>query len=166
MIPDKEQKQLFRGVLRKRCSENMQQIYRRTPMPKCNFNKVTLQLKWNCSLGWVFPSKFAAYFPNTFPQDQLWMAASKRTCLIRIENYKRISKRILTLEQAVVSGSMALLTNNSIKMTLKTFFWSLLFLRCLMFRSFHVDKATFVLQNLNIILFKVTFSEQFGMSST
>ena len=28
-----EQKQPFRGVLRKRCSENMQQIYRRTPFP-------------------------------------------------------------------------------------------------------------------------------------
>ena len=25
----------------KKCSENMQQIYRRTPMPKSNFNKVT-----------------------------------------------------------------------------------------------------------------------------
>ena len=29
----------FRGVPRKRCSENMQQIYRRTPMPKCDFSK-------------------------------------------------------------------------------------------------------------------------------
>ena len=28
----------------KSCSENMQQIYRRTPMPKCNFNKVALLL--------------------------------------------------------------------------------------------------------------------------
>ena len=28
----------------KKYSENMQQIYRRTPMPKCNFNKVALQL--------------------------------------------------------------------------------------------------------------------------
>ena len=27
------------AVLGKRCSENMQQIYRRTPMPKCGFNK-------------------------------------------------------------------------------------------------------------------------------
>ena len=27
------------GVLKKTCSENMQQIYRRTPMPKCDFNK-------------------------------------------------------------------------------------------------------------------------------
>ena len=31
-----------RCVLKKRCSENMQQIYRRTPMPKCDFNKVAL----------------------------------------------------------------------------------------------------------------------------
>ena len=37
-------KQPPRGVLRKRYSENMQQIYRRTPMPKCDFNKVALQL--------------------------------------------------------------------------------------------------------------------------
>ena len=26
------------------CSENMQQIYRRTPMPKCDFNKVAKQV--------------------------------------------------------------------------------------------------------------------------
>ena len=38
------QKQPPRGVPRKRCSENMQQIYRRTPMPKCDFNKVAKQL--------------------------------------------------------------------------------------------------------------------------
>ena len=34
------QKQPCRAVLRKRCSENMQQTCRRTPMPKCDFNKV------------------------------------------------------------------------------------------------------------------------------
>ena len=34
------QKQSSKGVLRKRCSENMRQIYRRTPMLKCDFNKV------------------------------------------------------------------------------------------------------------------------------
>ena len=34
------QKQPSRGVPTKRCSENMQQIYRRTPMPKRDFNKV------------------------------------------------------------------------------------------------------------------------------
>ena len=38
------QKQCSRGIFRKRCSENMQQIYRRKSMPKCDFNKVALQL--------------------------------------------------------------------------------------------------------------------------
>ena len=38
------QKQPSRGDLKKKCSENMQQIYRRTPIPKCNVNKVALQL--------------------------------------------------------------------------------------------------------------------------
>ena len=37
------QKQPSRSVLRKRCSENMQQIYGRTPLLKCDFNKVALQ---------------------------------------------------------------------------------------------------------------------------
>ena len=46
-----KQKQPSRGVLRKICSQNMQQIYRRapmlkcdfsTPMPKCDFSKATL----------------------------------------------------------------------------------------------------------------------------
>ena len=34
------QKQPPRRVLSKRCPENMQQVYRRTPMPNCDFNKV------------------------------------------------------------------------------------------------------------------------------
>ena len=34
--------QPLRSVLRKRCSENMQEIYRKTPMPKCDFNKVAM----------------------------------------------------------------------------------------------------------------------------
>ena len=32
------QMQSFKGVLIKRCSEYMQQIYKRTPMPKCDFH--------------------------------------------------------------------------------------------------------------------------------
>ena len=34
---------VVQGVLIKSCSENMQQIYRRTPMPKSDFTKVVLQ---------------------------------------------------------------------------------------------------------------------------
>ena len=55
------QKQPSRGVLIKRCSENMLQNYKRTPMPKCDFNKVAKHTS-----AWVFSCKFAAYFQNTF----------------------------------------------------------------------------------------------------
>ena len=42
MLPLK--KQPPRGVTRKRCPENMQQIYKRTPISNCDFNEVALQL--------------------------------------------------------------------------------------------------------------------------
>ena len=72
------QKQPSRGVLIKRCSENMQQIYRRTSIFKYeyDFNKVVLQKYWNCTLAWVFFCKFAAYFQNTFFWEHLWRVAS------------------------------------------------------------------------------------------
>ena len=38
------QKQRFISALIKRSSENMQQIYRKTPMPSCDFNKVSKQI--------------------------------------------------------------------------------------------------------------------------
>ena len=40
-----KQKYPFIGVLIKRCSENLRQIYRRTLMPKCGFNKVAKHLQ-------------------------------------------------------------------------------------------------------------------------
>ena len=40
----KDQKQPFRGILGKRYSENMKQIYKRPPMQKCVFNKIGNQL--------------------------------------------------------------------------------------------------------------------------
>ena len=51
------QKQPPRGVLRKRCSENMPKIYRRTPMPSCRSaisirvqnNFIEIALRYGCS---------------------------------------------------------------------------------------------------------------------
>ena len=64
----KIEKQLSRGVPsrcapRKWCSENMQQIYRTTHIPKCDFNKVALQvtLRHGCSpvyLLYIFRTPF------------------------------------------------------------------------------------------------------------
>ena len=68
--------QSSRGALKQRCSENMQQIYRRTLIPKSDFNKVVLQLYRNHILAWLFSCKFAACFQNTFSQEHLRMAAS------------------------------------------------------------------------------------------
>ena len=53
------QKQPSKSVLRKSCSENMQQIYRKRPMPKCDFNKVALQ---SCLT-------LLHIFRTTFPQN-------------------------------------------------------------------------------------------------
>ena len=58
------QKQPFKGVLRKRCSENMQEIYRRATMPKCDFNKVVLL------------REFHEIFHNSFLAEHLQAAAS------------------------------------------------------------------------------------------
>ena len=54
----KSRKQPSGGVLRKRCSKNMQQIYRRDP---CR-SVISIKLHWNHTSAWVFPCKFAAYF--------------------------------------------------------------------------------------------------------
>ena len=51
-------------------------VHRRTPLPKCNFNKVALQFYWNRTSAWAHSCKFAAYFQNTFSTEPLWMAAS------------------------------------------------------------------------------------------
>ena len=55
----------------------MKQIYRRTPMSKCDFNKVAKQIYWNHTLPWVFYGKFATYFQNTFSQEYLWREFEK-----------------------------------------------------------------------------------------
>ena len=61
-----EQKQPSWVALRKRCSKNMQQICGKTPMLKCDFNKATLLLYWNCTSLWMLSCKFAGYFYNAF----------------------------------------------------------------------------------------------------
>ena len=70
------QKQPPRSVLSKRFSENMPQIYRRIPMPKCDFNKVEKQLYWSQTSAGVFSCKFVSYFQKIFFQEQLWVAVS------------------------------------------------------------------------------------------
>ena len=53
-------KQPPRGVPRKSCSENMQQIYRRTPMPKCDFKAIS-SCKATLSNTSLFDSKIKTF---------------------------------------------------------------------------------------------------------
>ena len=64
----------------------MQQIYWRTPTPKCDFNKVEKQFYWNRTLALVFSCKFAAYFQNTFSYEHLWRADSESSFLLKISS--------------------------------------------------------------------------------
>ena len=65
----KFQKQPPRGVPRKRCCENMQQIYRRATMLKFHFNKVAKQLYWNRTSAWLSPVNLLHIFRTPFPEN-------------------------------------------------------------------------------------------------
>ena len=77
-ISEKVTKGEARSVLMKRCSENMQWIYRGTTIQKRDLNKVANQLRWNHTSACVFSGKFPAYFQNTFSQERLWSTASAK----------------------------------------------------------------------------------------
>ena len=105
---DKE-KQPYSGVPRKRYSKNMQQIYSRTPMPKSDFNKFTLQLYWNQISAWMFSCKFADISEHLFPRAPLdgcfwikffleWIAKSKLRLRGKIDYFSvKESLGILTM---------------------------------------------------------------------
>ena len=58
------------GVLRKRCSENIQQIYRRSPMPKCEqLEHKVEQLYWDRTSAWVIPVNLLYIFRTPFPKN-------------------------------------------------------------------------------------------------
>ena len=75
----------------------MQQIYRRTPTPKCDFNKVAL-LKSHLS-AWVFSCKFAAYFQNTFLYEHIWRAGFEWTYFLQ-----NVVKQIFRYSDFIFSG--------------------------------------------------------------
>ena len=83
-----EQKQPSKGVFSKTCSENMQQIYRRIPMPKCGFNEITsnfieIALRHGCSpvnLLHIFRTPFTKNTSVRLLLEELW---SKIRDLIR-----------------------------------------------------------------------------------
>ena len=74
----------------------MQQIYWRTPIPKCDFNKVAKQLCWNHTSAWVFSCKFPKHFRNMFSSEHLWTAASDR-CFKLLKISQRSQEKVAGL---------------------------------------------------------------------
>ena len=75
------QKQLSAGILRKTRSENMQQIYRRAPMSKCDFNKVAATLLKSHFGMWALP-QICCMFQEHFFLRTPWRAASETLNII------------------------------------------------------------------------------------
>ena len=97
-------KQPFRGVLKKMCSENMQQIYTRTPMPKYHFNKVAKQLYWNHTSAWVF-------------SEHLFLRTDMDACFSFLEMQERLMQT-----KVVTKTFLIYLKNKTISITIKSSF--------------------------------------------
>ena len=100
----KNHKQPPRGVLRKRCSESIQQIYRRAPMLKCNFNKVArnvieILLRYGCSFV-----NLLIIFRTPFPKNT--------SGGLLLKNYKsKIISNHLAMPQKMLLGSQSEVEN-------------------------------------------------------
>ena len=100
----KNHKQPSRGVLRKRCSESIQQIYRRAPMLKCNFNKVArnvieILLRYGCSFV-----NLLIIFRTPFPKNT--------SGGLLLKNYKsKIISNHLAMSQKMLLGSQSEVEN-------------------------------------------------------
>ena len=100
----KNHKQPPRGVLRKRCSQSIQQIYRRAPMLKCNFNKVArnvieILLRYGCSFV-----NLLIIFRTPFPKNT--------SGGLLLKNYKsKIISNHLAMPQKMLLGSQSEVEN-------------------------------------------------------
>ena len=134
-IRKNRQKQSPRGVPRKRCSENMQQIYRRTPMSKYDFNKVAKQLEIPLRHG-CSPVNLLHVFRTTFSRNTSgWLLLSQ----------SKVSKNISLNETARTSVSKGLELNQSFRSSQQKLFWN--YLNCIYLEN------NFQIPNIDMLLF-------------
>ena len=91
----------------KKCSENMQQICRRTHMRECDFNKVALELYWYRTVAWMFSYKFEELWRCAFAtsflealflqkqesltgRDDIWKTLFRSIIFLRFHLYKML----------------------------------------------------------------------------
>ena len=125
-------KQPSRRVLKKGCSENMQQIYGRTPMTKCDFNKVTITVWYGCSPVNLLHNFRTPFLKNIFGRllVEKLVANRKTDELLNTEMYKHQLSEV------------------ALKLNHKRWFYNLLTKLCLIYLftfAFH-DFELYVLQ--------------------
>ena len=67
-------------------------------MPRCDFNKVALQLYGNYTSAWLLSCKFALYFQNSFSEKHLWRAAFEAQFLLiwsEFENFPSLDSGLV-----------------------------------------------------------------------
>ena len=104
-----------KGVPRKRRSEIMQQVYRITPMPKCNFNKAVKQLYSNRTSHWcsavnllhIFRAPFLKNTSKRLLLPNIWLILYVKST--SIEQIPKQKMRTFILDKEVYLGMMFLL---------------------------------------------------------
>ena len=94
----------------------MQQIYRRTPMPKCDFNKVALQLYWNRISACVFSCRQICCIFS----EHLFLGTPQGGCFWTSD--------LLKCSSEIVEGKLTVLCSLCIYST-KWFLFSMIFLQ-------------------------------------
>ena len=119
---EKLQKQPPRGVLRKRCPENTQQIYRRTPMPEaCNFiKKETVTLVFSCEFCKISKNTFSHRTPLVVASEDFFAIVLKNLSIPQHEdpsvNKDHIEDPILkSIEKCIFKKSMKLVQGGVLK---------------------------------------------------
>ena len=101
------QKQPPRCFLWERCSENMLQIYRRTPMPKCDFNKAEITLRHGCSPVNLLDIFRRPFFKNT--SGRLLLSGLN----IRFVNHSNVNVRNLIMLEIMLNHAGNLIFNRN-----------------------------------------------------
>ena len=132
------------------CSANLQQIYRRTPLLKCDFSKVANQHYSNYTSVWVFSCKFASLysiqihakfglFSNIFLAILLFSSEWAVLCLLE---FSLFLYRLIPCEQYFVTFCWIVFLHdcawlNIVKMLLELlcsfFFWNIFYNKTLFF---------------------------------
>ena len=102
------QKQPSSGILTKRCSENIQQIYRRTPMPKCDLqsNFIEITLWYVCcpvNLLHVFRTPFLRSTSGGNTPGQLLLYFTINSSWTS-KNLRKMNRPLMTFLLRVISG--------------------------------------------------------------